>query len=52
LIVNVARLGRQWFGIFDINLEQLNSTSQHNLGTQVKLMITAASAAYTPPHLL
>jgi hypothetical protein len=50
-LVNIARLGRQWFGeSFDINLEQEFEFNFPNIdpSTQVKLMITAASAAYTP----
>jgi hypothetical protein len=38
--------------VFDVNMNKRIRIQlpNMNLGTQVKLMITAASAAYTPPH--
>jgi hypothetical protein len=50
-LVNIGRLGRQWFGeLFDINQDQEFSFSFPNIdtATPIKLNITAASAAYTP----
>lgn len=49
-LVNIGRLGRQWFGeLFDINQDQEFSFSFPNIDTAipVKINITAASAAYT-----
>ncbi len=49
-LVNIGRLGRQWFGeLFDINQDQEFSFSFPNIdtATPVKLNITVASAAYT-----
>jgi len=49
-LVNIAHLGRQWFGeLFDITQDQEFSFSFPNIdtATPVKLNITAASAAYT-----
>jgi hypothetical protein len=49
--VNVHALEDSGSVIFDINLNRIRiQLPNMNLGTQVKLMITAASAAYTPPH--
>ncbi len=48
-LVNIGRLGRQWFGeLFDINQDQEFSFSFPNIdtATPVKLNISAASAAY------
>lgn len=50
-LVNIAHLGRQWFGeSFDINLEQEFEFNFPNIdsSTPIKIMATAASAAYTP----
>ncbi len=49
-LVNIVKLGRQWFGeSFDTNPEQEFSFNFPNIDIQtpVKLMVTAASAAYT-----
>jgi hypothetical protein len=48
-LVNIGRLGRQWFGeLFDINQDQEFSFNFPNIdaATPVKLKINAASAAY------
>ena len=50
-LVNIAHLGRRWFGeSFDINQEQDFEFNFPNFDTStpVKLMITGASAAFTP----
>ncbi len=50
-LVNIAKLGRQWFGeSFDINQEQEFEFNFPNIdsSTPIKLTTTAASAAYTP----
>ncbi|RDI49520.1 type IX secretion system sortase PorU [Flavobacterium glaciei] len=50
-LINIARLGRQWFGeSFDIKDEQEFNFTFPNIDTTtpVKLMISAASAAFTP----
>ena len=50
-LTNISRLGRQWFGeSFDINQEQEFKFNFPNLDptTPVKIMATAASAAFTP----
>lgn len=50
-LLNIAHLGRQWLGeSFDINQEQEFEFDFPNidLATPIKLMATAASAAYTP----
>ena len=50
-LVNIAHLGRQWFGeSFDINQEQEFEFNFPNLdpATPVKIMTTTASAAFTP----
>jgi hypothetical protein len=50
-LVNIARLGRQWFGEpFEIKQEQEFEFSFPNINTDtpIKLMLTAASAAFTP----
>jgi hypothetical protein len=49
-LVNIAHLGRQWFGeSFDINEEQEFEFEFPNIdiATPIKMKITAASAAYT-----
>ncbi|UQD56003.1 type IX secretion system sortase PorU [Flavobacterium sp. K5-23] len=49
-LVNIAHLGRQWFGeIFDFNQEQEFSFNFPNIDTStpIKIKTTAASAAYT-----
>lgn len=48
-LVNVARLGRQWFGeTFDVKAEQEFDFSFPNIDTSspIKLMVTAASASF------
>ncbi|EIA10358.1 type IX secretion system sortase PorU [Flavobacterium frigoris] len=50
-LTNIAHLGRQWFGeSFDINQEQEFEFNFPNIDptTPIKIMTTAASAAYTP----
>jgi hypothetical protein len=50
-LVNIAKLGRQWFGeSFDINSEKEFEFNFPNIdpATPIKVMATAASAAYTP----
>jgi hypothetical protein len=50
-LVNIAKLGRQWFGeAFDINQDQEFEFNFPNidLSTPIKIKMTAASAAYTP----
>jgi hypothetical protein len=50
-LVNISRLGRQWFGeSFDINQEQEFQFNFPNIDTTtpVKIMTTTASAAFTP----
>ena len=50
-LVNIAKLGRQWFGeTFDINQDQEFSFNFPNIDTTtpLKLSINTASAAYTP----
>ena len=53
-LINIARLGRQWFGeSFEVKDEQEFDFTFPNIDstTPVKLMITAASAAFTPTSL-
>ncbi|WP_188049906.1 type IX secretion system sortase PorU [Flavobacterium sp. GP15] len=50
-LINIARLGRQWFGeSFEVKNEQEFQFYFPNIDTTipVKIMLTAASAAYTP----
>jgi hypothetical protein len=50
-LVNIARLGRQWFGeSFEIKNEQEFSFNFPNIDTSVpvRIMLTTASAAFTP----
>lgn len=50
-LTNIAHLGRQWFGeSFDIKQEQEFDFNFPNIdsSTPIKIMATAASAAYTP----
>ena len=50
-LTNIARLGRQWFGeSFEVNDEQEFDFTFPNIDVSapVKLMLTAASAAFTP----
>jgi hypothetical protein len=50
-LVNIAHLGRQWFGeSFDINQEQEFEFNfpNYDTATPIKIMTTAASAAFTP----
>lgn len=50
-LVNIAHLGRQWFGeSFDINQEQEFEFNFPNYDstTPIKIMVTTASAAFTP----
>ena len=53
-LINIARLGRQWFGeSFEVKDEQEFDFNFPNIdsATPVKLMLTAASAAFTPTTL-
>jgi hypothetical protein len=53
-LINIARLGRQWFGeSFEVKDEQEFDFTFPNIdsATPVKLMLTAASAAFTPTSL-
>ncbi|NRS89589.1 hypothetical protein HNQ02_002520 [Flavobacterium sp. 7E] len=53
--INIAHLGRQWFGeAFDINQEQEFNFNFPNLDSSVpiKIEVTAAAAAYTPTSFL
>ena len=53
-LINIARLGRQWFGeSFEVKDEQEFDFNFPNFdaSTPVKLMVTAASAAFTPTSL-
>lgn len=50
-LINIAHLGRQWFGeSFEINNEQEFSFNFPNLDTSspLKIIVTSASAAFTP----
>ena len=50
-LVNIGKLGRQWFGeVFDINPEQEFTFNFPNIDTStpIKLRINTASVAYTP----
>ena len=50
-LINIARLGRQWFGeSFEVKNEQEFDFSfpTIDLTTPIKLLVTAASAAFTP----
>ncbi|MGO4906015.1 type IX secretion system sortase PorU [Flavobacterium sp. W20_MBD1_R3] len=53
-LINIARLGRQWFGeSFEVKNEQEFDFTFPNFDTTspVKIMLTAASAAFTPTSL-
>ena len=53
-LINIARLGRQWFGeSFEVKDEQEFNFNFPNIdsSTPVKLLLTAASAAFTPTTL-
>ncbi|MDI6034588.1 type IX secretion system sortase PorU [Flavobacterium sp. LB2P84] len=53
-LINIARLGRQWFGeSFEVKDEQEFDFTFPNIdsATPVKLLLTAASAAFTPTSL-
>ncbi|MDI6047814.1 type IX secretion system sortase PorU [Flavobacterium yafengii] len=53
-LINIARLGRQWFGeSFEVKDEQEFDFTFPNIDsvTPVKLLLTAASAAFTPTSL-
>nr|WP_309755773.1 type IX secretion system sortase PorU [Flavobacterium sp.] len=53
-LTNIARLGRQWFGeSFEVKEEQEFDFNFPNIDTTspVKLMLTAASAAFTPTSM-
>ncbi|MFV8347111.1 type IX secretion system sortase PorU [Flavobacterium sp. ZB4P13] len=53
-LINIARLGRQWFGeSFEVKDEQEFDFNFPNFdsSTPVKLLLTAASAAFTPTSL-